>query len=367
MQNGDVAAIRLEGAGQALYANVREILEVARKNAYRAVNFEMVKAYWEVGKSIVEAQGGEERAEYGNGLIKELSKQLTKDFGKGFDRSNLMHMRNFYLSFPIVDALRRQLSWTHYRMLLKVKNSAAREWYMNECVESNWSTRQLEHQINSFYFERTLASKPEFREELAKEVLEKEPSAKPEDLIKDPYVLDFLGLEGGERLRESDLESALIAHLQEFLLELGRGFAFVARQKRLDFDDEHFYVDLVFYNYILKCFVLIDLKTGKLTHQDIGQMDGYVRMYDDLARGDGDNPTVGIVLCSEKNEAVARYSVLADKAQLFASKYELTLPSAEELEGQIEQERKRFEEERKLDGEGFLDGENFLAFERMLE
>ncbi|WP_172135449.1 YhcG family protein [Adlercreutzia sp. ZJ473] len=327
-----------------LYSQVRGILEEARARTYHAVNFEMVKAYWEVGKSIVEAQGGEERSTYGRELVKELSARLTRDYGKGFDPTNLWHMRNFYLAFPILDALRPQLSWTHYRQLIKVKDANKRLWYMNECVDSNWSTRQLERQINSFYYERLLATQESKRPEVIAEVFEKEPPKRPEDIIRDPYVLEFLGINQDAQFRESELEQALIGNLQEFLLELGRGFAFVARQKHIDLDGDHFYIDLVFYNYLLNCFVLIDLKTGKLTHQDIGQMDTYVRLYNKFQRGSNDNPTIGIVLCSEKNETVARYSLLADDKNIFASKYETTIPKPEELEAYIQEERRRFEE-----------------------
>ncbi|WP_241156428.1 MULTISPECIES: YhcG family protein [unclassified Adlercreutzia] len=327
-----------------LYSQVREILEAARVRTYRAVNFEMVKAYWEVGKSIVEAQGGEERSEYGKRILSDLAARLTKDFGKGFTQTNLKYMRQFYLAFQNSHALRDQLSWTHYRLLIKVKDADKRLWYMNECAESNWTTRQLERQINSFYYERLLATQEERRPEVIVEVFENEPPKRPENIIRDPYVLEFLGINQDAQFRESELEQALINNLQEFLLELGRGFAFVARQKHIDLDGDHFYIDLVFYNYLLNCFVLIDLKVGKLTHQDIGQMDTYVRLYNEFQRGPNDNPTIGIVLCSEKNEAVARYSLLADDKNVFASKYETTIPKPEELEAYIQEERRRFEE-----------------------
>ncbi|WP_165170590.1 YhcG family protein [Adlercreutzia sp. ZJ242] len=332
--------IELDG----LYSHVRGILEEARARTYHAVNFEMVKAYWEVGKSIVEAQGGEERSEYGKRILEDLSARLTADYGKGFDVSNLRYMRLFYQAFPIRDALRHELSWTHYRMLAKVKDAEKRLWYMSECAECNWSTRQLERQINSFYYERLLATREERRPEVIAEVFENEPPKRPEDIIRDPYVLEFLGISQDAKFRESELEQALISNLQEFLLELGRGFAFVSRQKHIDLDGDHFYIDLVFYNYLLNCFVLIDLKAGKLTHQDIGQMDTYVRLYNEFLRGPNDNPTIGIILCSEKNETVARYSLLADDKNVFASKYETTIPKPEELEAYIQEERRRFEE-----------------------
>lgn len=324
------------------YEEIKSILKGARNQAYSAANSAMVQAYWSIGKSIVEQQGKSERAEYGRQLLQELSKQLTHDFGRGFTASNLRNMRQFYLTFPNCYALRSNLSWTHYRMLMRVENEKARNFYLEECEKANWSTRQLERQIDSFFYERLLSSRN--METVSNEILSLEPAKKPEDVIHDPYVLEFLGMKQSADFYEKDLESALIGELQNFLLELGRGFSFVARQKHIDLDGEHFYIDLVFYNYILKCFVLIDLKTGKLTHQDIGQMDSYIRIFDELQKGEDDNPTIGIILCSEKNEAIAKYSVLNDGKQLFASKYQLTLPTAEELERYIENERRKYEE-----------------------
>ncbi len=324
------------------YEQIRSILETARNQAYSAANSAMVQAYWSIGKSIVEQQGKSERAEYGRQLLQELSKQLTHDFGKGFTASNLRNMRQFYLTFSNCYALRSNLSWTHYRMLMRVENEKARNFYLEECEKANWSTRQLERQINSFFYERLLSSRD--KEAVGKEIHSLEPAKKPEDVIHDPYVLEFLGMKQSADFYEKDLERALIGELQNFVLELGRGFSFVARQKHINLDGEHFYIDLVFYNYILKCFVLIDLKTGKLTHQDIGQMDSYIRIFDELQKGEDDNPTIGIILCSEKNEAIAKYSVLNDGKQLFASKYQLTLPTAEELERYIENERRKYEE-----------------------
>lgn len=324
------------------YDEIKAILESARNQVYTAANSAMVQAYWNIGKSISEQQGKSERAEYGKQLIQELSKQLTRDFGKGFTASNLRNMRQFYLTFPNCYALRSTLSWTHYRLLMRVENEQARNFYLEECDKSNWSTRQLERQINSFFYERLLSSQN--KEAVKSEITTLESGKKPEDVIHDPYVLEFLGFKQSADFYEKDLESALIGELQNFLLELGRGFSFVARQKHIDLDGEHFYIDLVFYNYVLKCFVLIDLKTGKLTHQDIGQMDTYIRIFDELQKADDDNPTIGIILCSEKNEAIAKYSVLNDGKQLFASKYQLTLPTAEELERYISDQRRKFEE-----------------------
>ena len=326
-----------------LYSSVSLIITDARNKVYSAANSAMVTAYWNIGKIIYEQeQKGNDRAEYGQYIIRNLSAKLTKEFGKGFTPTNLKYMRQFYATFPIGHALRDQLSWTHYRMLMKVTDEKAREFYAEECAKSNWSTRQLERQINSFFYDRLLSSRD--KEAVKEDADSKEPAKTPEDFIRDPYVLEFIGVKQSPKLYESDLEQALIDELQKFLLELGRGFSFVARQKHIDLDGEHFYIDLVFYNYLLKCFVLIDLKTSKLTHQDIGQMDSYIRIFDELQKGEDDNPTIGIILCSEKNEAIAKYSVLNDGKQLFASKYQFTLPTAEELQNYIEQERRRFEE-----------------------
>ena len=286
-------------------------------------------------------QGGNEKAEYGTGLLKELSKQMTQDFGKGFTVTNLKYMRQFYLTFPNGHALRDELSWTHYRLLVKVENDSAREFYMKEAVKSQWSTRQLERQINSFFYERLLSSKN--KEQVTEEIQTLEPAKKPEDFIRDPYVLEFLGLTPNEDFYESDLEQALITHLQRFLLELGRGFSFVARQKRITFDGRHFRIDLVFYNYILKCFVLIDLKVGDLTHQDLGQMQMYVHYYERELMNEGDNPPIGIVLCADKSESVVKYTLPENETQIFASKYKLYLPSEEELLRELNQEYQALE------------------------
>lgn len=324
------------------YKGIADVLERARGKAYRAVNFAMVQAYWEIGRRIVEEQGGEERAAYGEALVKELARRLTEDFGRGFDERNLWNMRRFFIAFPILNALRTELTWTHYRTLAKVKDEAARTWYMNEAADEQWSTRQLDRQISSLYFERLLASRN--RVPVIEEARDKLAKVAPERFIKDPYVLEFLDLKDYPSLRESDLEQALINNLQEFLLELGTGFCFVSRQKLMRFEDEDFYLDLVFYHAVLKCYVIIDLKVGKLAHADVGQMDSYIRMFDELQRREDDNPTIGLILCSEKNEAIARYSALADGKQLFASKYVLQLPSAEQLEARVESARREFEQ-----------------------
>ena len=318
------------------YNEIKNILISARNTVYKTANFAMVEAYWNIGKRIIDEQGGKDTAEYGQGLLQELSKQMTKDFGKGFTVANLKNMRQFYLTFPNGYALRSELSWTHYRSLMRVENENARNFYLEEAIKSNWSTRQLDRQINSFFYERLLSSQN--KEEVSKEITQLEKSKSPEDIIRDPYVLEFLGLEANTDFYESDLEQALITHLQKFLLELGRGFSFVARQKRFTFDGRHFRIDLVFYNYILKCFVLIDLKIGDLTHQDLGQMQMYVHYYEREMMNEGDNPPIGIVLCADKSDSIVKYTLPEDEKQIFASKYKLYLPSEEELLNELNKE-----------------------------
>lgn len=318
-----------------LYAGIRKILANARQRAYSAVNFAMVESYWLIGQQIVEhEQHGEARADYGKGLLKELATKLSVEFGKGFDESNLRYMRLFYRCFPIRDTLRHELTWSHYRRLISVENEQARIWYMNEAADSVWSTRQMDRQISTLYYERLLASKDKAL--VVAEAKQKMSELKPEQFIHDPFVLEFLNLKEYPALRESDIEQALIDHLQQFLLELGRGFCFVARQKRMRYDEDDFYVDLVFYHSILKCHVLIDLKLGKLTHEDVGQMDSYIRMFDALYRNEDDNPTLGIILCSQKSEAIVKYSVLNEGKQIFASRYKLYLPTEEEFKQMLE-------------------------------
>ena len=334
-----------------LYGAIRQVLQSARQNAYRAVNFAMVQAYWQIGRLIVEdEQNGEARAEYGKKVLEELAERLTAEFGKGFTVTNLKYMRSFYLSFPIGHALRDELSWTHYRLLLKVENPDARNWYMNEAAAENWSSRQLERQISVLYYDRMLVSadKQSTRADAEKNMALAK--MEPESFIRNPYVLEFLDLKDYPDLHEKDIEEGLINNLQSFLLELGKGFCFVARQKHIRLEEQDFFIDLVFYNCILKCYVLIDLKLGELTYQDIGQMDGYIRLYEEQYRKEDDNPTLGIVLCSRRNEAVVKYSILHDSKQLFASKYLLYLPSEEELKKEIERERKLLDA-KKLDND----------------
>jgi predicted nuclease of restriction endonuclease-like (RecB) superfamily len=314
-----------------IYESVRAILAESRRRAYTQVNAVMVEAYWRIGQRIAEQeQQGQERAGYGEALIRELSRRLGDEFGRGFSVANLKNFRQFYRTFPELGkgyALRSELSWTHYRLLMRVEDRKARDFYIQEAAEQGWSSRQLERNILSGWHQRLLDGEPQAASC---------PAPKPAAFIKDPYVLEFLGLPEPATLHERALETAIISRLQQFLLELGKGFSFVGRQVRISTETSHFYIDLVFYNYLLKCFVLIDLKTGKLSHQDIGQMDMYVRMFDDLKRGGDDNPTLGIILCADKDDTVVRYSVLRDSEQLFASKYLRVLPSEEELARELE-------------------------------
>jgi predicted nuclease of restriction endonuclease-like (RecB) superfamily len=287
--------------------------------------------YWEIGRLIIEnEQQGKSKAEYGKATLKNLAKQLTFEFGKGFDERNLNNIRAFYRAFPIWNAVRSELSWTHYRIISRLETENLRLQYLEHSIEGNWDTRTLERNIKTQYLGRLLETKR--KEKLA-----------PENIIKDPYIFEFLGLTSETKFTENDLETALINHLQKFLMELGKGFAFVARQQHIVTDTSDFYIDLVFYNYYLKCFVLIDLKTGKLTHSAIVQMDMYARMYDDLKKSDDDNPTIGIILCTDKDETIVKYSVLAENEKLFASKYRLYLPKEDELIRLIENDKIRFE------------------------
>jgi predicted nuclease of restriction endonuclease-like (RecB) superfamily len=333
-----------------LLKRIRIILEKARNKVYRTVNSEMLRAYWNIGREIVEEeQKGKDRAAYGIALIKELSISLTQEYGRGYTETNLKYMRKFYKTFEKGHALRDELSWTHYRILLKVERENAREFYLNEAISGNWSTRQLERQINSLYFDRLIMSNDRKRQMM--DTGKEEETKEPEDIIKDPFVLEFLDVKERNKLVESGLEWILIGKLQQFILELGNGFSFVGRQYRVTADNDHFYIDLVFYNYILKCFLLIDLKTEKLSHQDIGQMDFYVRFFEDQMKQPGDNPTIGLILCTEKNKTIVKYSLLNDSKQIFASKYLMYLPSKRQLEQEIQREREKIEWEKNLSGE----------------
>lgn len=334
-----------------LYLQIHGILHAARQQSYRAVNTAMIEAYWQIGRRIVEhEQGGEARAAYGQGVLAALADRLTQDFGKGFTSANLRNFRQFYLTFSdeqIRYALRSNLTWTHLRQLMRIDNLDARNWYMNEASQQGWSARALDRQIGTLYYERLLSSqdKAALREE-AGSLIAAQTLADPRDFIRDPYILEFIGAQPGATLFETELETGLIQQLQAFLLELGKGFAFVARQKHLRVENEDCFIDLVFYNYLLKCFVLIDLKIGKLAHQDVGQMDMYVRVFEEQYRAEGDNPTLGLILCSERNEAVAKYSLLAGSQQLFASRYRPFLPSEVELQAELQRDRALLENQR---------------------
>ncbi|MGH9844524.1 MAG: PDDEXK nuclease domain-containing protein, partial [Blastocatellia bacterium] len=319
-------AKRTETAGaDAAYRTIAEILQTARATAYRAVNEVMVQAYWQIGRVIVEEeQKGRKRAGYGEALLAELARRLTNDFGRGFDERNLRHIRQFYLTFPIRNALRSELSWTHYRLLLRVDREDARSFYEIEAANNRWSTRELDRQIGSLLYERLALSRD--KKKVLELAAEGQIVREAEDLIKDPYVLEFLNVKENQSLLEKDLEQGLIDRLQAFLLELGKGFALVARQRRISVGGDHYYVDLVFYNYLLRSFLLIVLKTGKLAHQDIGQMDFYVRYFEQEEKSPGDGPVIGLILCSDKNEAMVRYTLLEDRNKIFASKYKLYLP-----------------------------------------
>ena len=366
--------------GETLLERVVSILDQARSNVAKAVNCNMVIAYWLIGREIVEKiQGGEKRAEYGKKTIRELSAQLNKKYEKGFSVTNLWYFRQFYtiytpgksiphtvcgewenkeklhttcgelpekeklhttcgeFTIPDIPSFSPRLSWSHFRTLIRVEKPEARKFYEEEAIACGWTQRQLERQVNSFYYELLLSSTD--KKEMLLNERAKHDNLQSSDILKSPNVLEFLNIPESFKLHESKLEEAIIENMQSFLLELGKGFAFVSRQKRINTDTKHFYIDLVFYNYILKCFVLIDLKTKELTHQDIGQMDMYVRMYDDLEKGENDNSTVGIILCSEKDEAIVKYSVLSENKKMFASKYLLYLPSEEELKQELERER----------------------------
>ncbi|RPI79681.1 MAG: DUF1016 domain-containing protein [Desulfobacteraceae bacterium] len=366
---------------RSLFERVVLILEQARANVVRNVNTNMVTAYWLIGREIVlELQGGDERAEYGKQVIETLSKQLAQRYGSGYSVTNLQYFRKFYQVYAVRSPIAHpvgaessivnrpieisrpvgaesaiseksyqmgsefkngfspQLSWSHYRALMRVAKPEARDFYERETIECCWDKRSLERQIHSQYYERMLVSQnpQQMIESARQEIVTRREGI---ESLKNPYVLEFLGLPEVSSLHEKQLESAIITHLQNFLLELGRGFAFVARQKRMRFEDADLYVDLVFYNCILKCYLLIDLKIGEISHKDVGQMDGYVRMFDAQYTAADDNPTIGLILCAEKNEAVARYSVLNDRKQIFASKYMLYLPTEEELRRELERER----------------------------
>ena len=313
-----------------LFAEIRDAILKARALAYKSSNAILLNMYWEIGRIVVEdEQQGKSKAEYGKATLKNLSAQLTFEFGAGFDERNLNNMRAFYRSFPIWNAVRSELSWTHYRIISRIENEALRRQYVEHAIEGNWDTRTLQRNVKTQYVGRILDA--ESKEQT------------PQNFVKDPYIFEFLGLAADSKQTENRIETALINHLQKFLMELGKGFAFVSRQQHIVTDTSDFFIDLVFYNYYLKCFVLIDLKTEQLTHAAIGQMDMYVRMYNDLKKSADDNPTIGIILCTDKDETIVKYSVLSENEKLFASKYRLYLPKEEELAQLIEADKIQFE------------------------
>ena len=326
-------SISMQQNAEQTYHSIRQSIVSAQHKLSSAVNTAMVTAYWEIGEQVFKACGENDRAEYGKNLLEYLSEQLTAEFGKGFSVANLKNMRQFYCMFPIRYTLCSELSWSHYRLLMRIADEEARNFYAEECAKSAWSVRQLERQIHTMYYQRILASQD--KASVALEIQTSEPKPEYEKIVKDPYVMEFLQIKPDTHVYEGDLEQALIDHLQQFLLELGRGFSFVARQKRFTLDGQNFFIDLVFYNYILKCFVLIDLKMGQLTHQDIGQMQMYVNYYTREMMNEGDTPPIGIVMCADKSDAVIKYTLPENNNQVFASKYFTYLPTEEELKQEL--------------------------------
>lgn len=325
--------------------DVKQIIINGRNIAYGAVNSALLLTYWNIGKRIIEVeQDGKQRADYGKQLIKVLSDVLTKEFGKGFSERNLADFRKFYHFFPdeqILQTRLQNLTWSHFRNLLRVPDENARLWYMNESAKEGWSSRTLDRNIATQYYYRLLQSPK--KEAVIAETQEKTHDLQnPHELLKNPIIAEFLGFRMEDSLAESELENAILSHIRDFLMEMGRGFAFVARQQHIVTDTEDYYIDLVFYNIELKCYVLVDLKMGKVTHQDVGQIDMYVRMYDDLKRKEGDNPTIGILLCAETSEDIARYYVLHDNDRLFMAKYMTVMPTKEQLRMEIEKQKAIF-------------------------
>ena len=362
-ENTDIMSVYQKSEN--ILSDIQNIIETSQRQAYHAVDTILSQRNWLIGYRIAEEEiDGSDRAEYGANIIKKLSKELTAQYGKGYDRSNLYHCLRFYKEFSqIVDTACRQshirLSWSHYRALLQVADSDARSWYEKEAYEQTWSVRTLQRNINTQYYYRILQSQHKDLVEL--EMLEKTSDFQNDKLefVKNPVIAEFLGLSSNTDFTETDLETSIISNIQKFLMEMGKGYAFVARQQHIKTEKEDYFIDLVFYNYILKCFVLIDLKTGKITHQDVGQMDMYIRMYDELKKGTDDNPTLGIVLCTETDEDIARYSVLHGNEQLFASKYKLYLPTEEELRKEIETQKTMFYlQQKEKQSEQMHNGEN---------
>jgi predicted nuclease of restriction endonuclease-like (RecB) superfamily len=323
-----------------LFSDICSIIENGRRQAYAEVSRLMIETYWKIGQRIVEEeQKGNKRAEYGAQLIDALSTELTHKYGKGFSKRNLAYFRTFYQIFPDIEILQsrlQNLTWTHLTKVFRVEDPVAIRWYLTEAAREMWSVRTLDRNISTQYYER------HYQQPSLPESHPENTSTNKLELFKSPLIAEFLGFKQDSSYSENALEAAIISHLQEFMLELGRGFAFMARQQLIRTDTQDYYIDLVFYNVVLKCYVLIDLKVGTITHQDVGQMDMYVRMYDELKRTDGDNPTIGIILCSETSKDIARYSVLKGNEQLFATKYKLYLPSEEELKAEIDRQKSLF-------------------------
>ena len=324
-----------------IFDNIKELVISSRNKVYSVVNTEMLNLYWNIGKAIMDIQQGDERANYGDYVLEKLSEKLTAEFGKGFSKRNLERMRKFYIYFPIATTLSSQLSWSHYLELLKIEEEPKRKFYMHECINSRWSVRELRRQRASLLYERLLLSTDK------KSVLELAENGQllrnSKDLVKDPFVLEFLDIKENTRYLESDLEKNILEHLKEFLLELGKGFSYVGNQVRLTLEEDHFYPDLVFYNRLLKCFVIVDLKIGKVTHQDIGQMQMYVHYYDREIKQEEENSTVGILLSTTKNETVVKYTLPEDNKNIFSTTYQLHLPTEQELITAVEEEKKNFE------------------------
>lgn len=322
-----------------IFVDIKNIIELSRKKVITSINSTMTTTYFLIGKRIVEEeQGGEKRAEYGKSLIKNLSIRLTESYGKGFSERNLEQMRKFYLTYSISQTVSAEfkLSYSHYLTLMRVENIEERNFYEIEAINNSWSLRELKRQMDSALYERLVLSR---EKEKVLELSQKgQLIEKPQDIVKDPYILEFLGLDEKAIYSENDLETAIINHIEKFIMELGKGFLFQGRQVRFTFDEEHFFVDLVFYNRLLKCFVLIDLKIGKLKHQDIGQMQMYVNYYDRYVKLDDENKTIGIIICKDKNDTLVNMTLPEGNEQIFASRYMTILPSKEELKRIVESE-----------------------------
>lgn len=328
-----------------LVSEIRSIIETSRSNAVRSVDFCRVQMYWQIGRRIVEEeQGGQARAEYGKSLIKNLAKELEPEFGSGFGKRQLDYSKKFYLEFPIVHTLYAQLNWSQYKWLLDIADKDKREYYILETINNCWTARQMKRQINSMLYERLLLSNDK-ESVLAMARKERAPEA-PQEIVKDPMVLEFLGLEKRTHDYESDLETELINHLQEFILELGNGFTFVARQKRILLEDDEFFIDLVFYNRLARRFVIFELKTGEVTHQDLGQLQMYVNYYDRTEKLPEENPTIGILLCTAKNDTLVKMTLPSDNNTIVASKYQLYLPTEQQLIAEVERVKREWEETR---------------------